>query len=104
MESGGTQIEVVPDELKQFAAILVHTSNLLRTGLTTAGSDVDHLTNGGWTGAAAASYAHGWAQCHKAGTSILNVLDRLANSVDAAGNGYAQGDFRSADDLSLLKL
>jgi len=70
---------------------------------SSAGREVDALTNGGWTGSAA-SFGNGWNECRDDGTKIIDALTTMASSLGVTADSYRAQDNQFASEVSSLDL
>ncbi|MFF0494034.1 WXG100 family type VII secretion target [Nocardia sp. NPDC004068] len=104
-EGGGNpDLSVVPDEVAKLGKYAYDLADILRSALADASREVTALTETGWTGTAAASFAEGWDECRDGGQRIIEALGTLAAAVGVTAETYAAHDNQFAAEVSSLDL
>ncbi|GAA5103592.1 WXG100 family type VII secretion target [Nocardia iowensis] len=98
------RVFVVPDEVRAYGREVYGVAEALKSALKSAGTDVDDLLSGGWTGDAAAGFANGWQETREGGQRILRALTMLAEKLGVDADNYQGNEDGSAANFSGLKL
>lgn len=100
----GDSISVVPEQVREVGKYVYELAETLRTALDSAGTDVDAVANGSWTGGLAAEFADGWGDVRDGGTQIIAALATMAQRLGVTAATYEARDESNAANTSSLDL
>ncbi|WP_067678548.1 WXG100 family type VII secretion target [Nocardia miyunensis] len=103
-DGGNPELSIVPDDVTALGKYAYDLAEILRSALTNAGREVDALTGKNWSGAAAASFAEGWAETQDGGGKIIDALTTMASSLGVTAKSYVAQDNQFAGEVSSLDL
>ncbi|WP_246002682.1 type VII secretion target [Nocardia tenerifensis] len=89
----------MPEKVREVGEYVRELAESLRTALDSAAKDVESLTNGNWTGAAATDFGAGWTDVRDGGTQIMAALTGMAEKLGVAANAYQTRDEGNASSL-----
>ncbi|MFQ6331417.1 ESX-1 secretion-associated protein [Nocardia sp. NBC_00565] len=97
MSDGGTpasgqNLAVVPETVREVGKYVYELAEALRTALDTAAKEVTSLTDGSWTGDAAAEFSEGWTEVRDGGTQIMTALTGMAEKLGVTAATYQASD------------
>ena len=97
-------IVVVPEEVQAVGRFVADIARNLRSGLDSAGTDVDALLVEGWTGDLSDEFFGGWSGVRDSGLSILQALDGMAEQLGIQSNTYEATDTGVSQQFPSLNL
>jgi WXG100 family type VII secretion target len=97
-------ITVVPEEVRAVGRFIADIARNLRSGLDSAGTDVDALLADGWRGDAANEFAGGWTELQDGGIKILQALDGMAAELGVQAGSYETTDDTTSQQFPSLNL
>ncbi|MFC3962578.1 WXG100 family type VII secretion target [Nocardia jiangsuensis] len=100
-DTGGTQVTVVPEKVREVGQYVYDLAETLRGALQSAARDVDRLTTESWTGDAAAEFGTGWTDVREGGTAIIDALAVLAEKLGVSAANYEK---QESDSTTLLNM
>ncbi len=104
MSGGGPDLSVVPADVAAVGRYIYGAAENLRSALAAAGSEVEALASGSWTGSAAITFGQGWHECQDGGNQIIDALTGMAEKLGITATNYRDRDNQSATRISSLNL
>ncbi|MGA6205487.1 WXG100 family type VII secretion target [Nocardia testacea] len=109
VDSGGNpdpagDVTVVPEQVRAVGQFVADIARNLRSGLDSAGTDVDALLADGWRGDAANEFSGGWTELRDGGIKILQALDGMAAELGVQAGSYETTDDATAQQFPSLNL
>ncbi|MBP1159791.1 WXG100 family type VII secretion target [Rhodococcus sp. PvR099] len=92
------------DGVQEAGRFAYKTAQDLLVALRSAGSEVDSLMSGGWSGNAAAAYGAGWRELFDGGVQVFESLSSMAELLGVTAENYARQDTAAAGSISSLRL
>ncbi|WP_067887090.1 WXG100 family type VII secretion target [Nocardia vaccinii] len=103
-DGGDPGLSIVPEDVTALGKYAYDLAETLRSALTDAGHEVDALTGKNWSGAAATSFAEGWAETSDGGSKIIEALTTMASALGITAKTYVAQDNQFAGEVSSLDL
>lgn len=100
----GQDMTVVPEQVRDVGRYVYGLADTLRRALDSAATEVDSLTNGTWSGDAAAEFAGSWADLRDGGIRIIDALTGMAEKLGVTADSYETTDDDNATGFSSLRL
>ncbi|WP_328393679.1 WXG100 family type VII secretion target [Nocardia sp. NBC_00416] len=97
-------ITVVPDEVRAVGQFVANIARNLRSGLDSAGTEVDALLADGWRGDASVEFGGGWTELRDGGIKILQALEGMAAELGVQAASYETTDDSYSQQFPSLNL
>lgn len=94
----------MPEEVRNVGRYVYGLADTLRRALESAGSEVDALADGSWTGDDAAEFAAGWTDVRDGGMQIIDALTGMAEKLGIDAAAFQATDDGTADGFNSLRL
>ncbi|MGY4102494.1 ESX-1 secretion-associated protein [Nocardia sp. R16R-3T] len=109
MSDGGTSasglnLSVVPEEVREVGGYVYELAEALRTARGSVAENVASLTDGSWTGDAAAEFSEGWTDVRDGGSQIMTALTEMAEKLGITADTYQARDESNAAVLNTSSL
>ncbi|MQY19485.1 WXG100 family type VII secretion target [Nocardia macrotermitis] len=103
-DGGNSEFSVIPDDVAALGKYAYDLAETLRSALIDAGREVQAVTGKDWSGAAATSFAEGWAETQDGGGKIIDALTMMASTLGVTAKSYVAQDNQFAGEVSSLDL